>query len=128
MVGPGAACFTVDPDRGLDGTSDFLLSRSPEQLIVLAPVLAIVEAKADNIKSGLGQCVAAMVAAQVFNARAGNGISVVHGVVTTGSVWKFLRLEGQTVTVDQAECYLDRLGKVLGVLLTILGQEGPTTS
>ena len=47
--------FTVDPDVGLGGVCDYLLSLSPLQLFVQAPVVAVVEAKNDNIKSGLGK-------------------------------------------------------------------------
>ena len=48
--------FTVDPEVSLGGVCDFLFSLSPLQLIVQAPVVAVVEAKNDNLK--LGQCVA----------------------------------------------------------------------
>jgi hypothetical protein len=58
--------FTVDKDRGLNGYCDFLVSQSPEQLFINAPVIAIVEAKNDNIMSELGQCVSEMVAAFMF--------------------------------------------------------------
>ena len=44
----------MDFEKGLRGTCDFLLSLSPLQLTVQAPVVAIVEAKNNNIKSGLG--------------------------------------------------------------------------
>lgn len=77
--------FDVDPASGLNGTCDFIVSRAPEQLLIRAPVLAVVEAKNDNIKGGLPQCIAEMVAAQVFNAREENAIYAVYGVVTTGS-------------------------------------------
>ena len=60
--------FNVDPERGLTGFCDFLVSRSPRQLTIEAPVFALVEAKNDNIQSGLGQCVAEAIAAQIFNA------------------------------------------------------------
>src|SRR5262249_55046754 len=78
--------FDVDPERGLTGTCDYLLSRSTEQFYITAPVLTIVEAKRDSIKDGLGQCVAEMVGAQLFNQREETGISVIHGIVTTGSI------------------------------------------
>ncbi len=52
--------FTVDPSQGLNGTCDYLLSLSPEQLTIEAPVVTVVEAKNDNLKSGLGQCMAEM--------------------------------------------------------------------
>jgi hypothetical protein len=36
--------FTVDPEVGLNGVCDYLLSQSPEQLVIQAPVVVIVEA------------------------------------------------------------------------------------
>ena len=59
--------FDVDPVRGLTGYADFLLSRSGSQLVLTAPVVVVVEAKNDNLSSGLGQCLATMVAARCFN-------------------------------------------------------------
>ncbi len=112
--------FDVDPESGLNGVCDFILCRGPEQLVIEAPVLAVVEAKNDNVKAGLGQCIAEMVAAQRFNEREGTGITVVHGAVTTGSNWRFLKLAGNVVQIDKAEHYLDRVGKILGILGAIL--------
>jgi hypothetical protein len=63
--------FTVDPALGLKGFCDYILSRSREQYYITAPVAVIVEAKNENIIAGLGECIAAMVAAQLFNQRAG---------------------------------------------------------
>jgi hypothetical protein len=37
--------FNVDPNRGLVGFCDFLISQSPSQLIIKAPVAVIVEAQ-----------------------------------------------------------------------------------
>jgi hypothetical protein len=59
--------FNVDVSIGLNGVCDFLISCSPEQLTVEAPTIVIVEAKKSDLKSGLGQCIAEMVAAQRFN-------------------------------------------------------------
>lgn len=59
--------FNLSPENGLTGFCDFLISKSSEQIIIKAPVIALVEAKNDNIQSGLGQCIAEMVAAQLFN-------------------------------------------------------------
>jgi len=61
--------FTVDKDRGLTGYCDFILSRSIEQFYLEAPVVTIVEAKNENITGGLGQCIASMYAAAIFNER-----------------------------------------------------------
>jgi hypothetical protein len=108
--------FTVDAERGLNGNCDFLISRSPELLIVKAPVIAIVEAKKENINSGLGQCIAEMLAAKIFNEREGNEITTIYGAVTTGDRWKFLKLEGQAISVEIGEILLSNLGKILGIL------------
>lgn len=45
--------FTVDADKGLSGYVDYLLSRSPEQLEIEAPVVIVEEAKRDNLNEGV---------------------------------------------------------------------------
>ena len=108
--------FTVDSDLGLNGSCHFMISRSVEFLIVSAPAILIVEAKKENINAGLGQCIAEMYAAQLFNEREGNQVSRIYGVVTTGEIWKFLMLEGQSVQIDLLEYFLNQVDKILGIL------------
>jgi hypothetical protein len=112
--------LTVDPAAGLAGTCDFLLSRGEEQLMLTAPVVAVVEAKRDDLHEGLGQCVAAMVAAQIFNQREGSDIPAVYGAVTTGTVWTFLCLAGRTVTTDLREYTFTQPARLLGILLAMV--------
>ncbi|MBH8563215.1 hypothetical protein I8748_13640 [Nostoc sp. CENA67] len=112
--------FTVDPAQGLNGNCDFIISRSPELLVINAPVVTIVEAKKENINAGLGQCVAEMVAARLFNEREGNNIKTIYGTVTTGTNWKFLKLFEQVVEIDLGEYYINNIGKILGILSSIL--------
>src|SRR5439155_25767773 len=109
----------------LAGTAHFIISRSTEQLYITAPVIVIVEAKCDSIKDGLGQCIATMVGAQLFNEREETGIGVIHGMVTTGSIWQALRLEGPKVWIDQREHYIEQPGKLLGILLQMVGFPAP---
>ncbi|NJR74895.1 MAG: hypothetical protein HC773_17190 [Scytonema sp. CRU_2_7] len=109
--------FNVDPTQGLSGFCDFLLSASGEQYFISAPVVTVVEAKNENIIAGLGQCAATMVAAQIFNQRAGNDIELIYGVVTTGTSWKFLTLEQSTVCIDSIEYYIKEVDKILGIFL-----------
>jgi len=108
--------FTVYSEQGLNGNCDFLISRSSELLIISAPVILIVEAKRENINLGLGQCVAEMYAAKIFNEREGNEISPIYGVVTTGEIWKFLKLEGQVIDIDLSEYFLNEMNKIMGIL------------
>jgi hypothetical protein len=111
--------FDVDKDRGLSGVCDYLLTRSPERFFLSQPVVAVVEAKREDIPSGLGQCVAAMVGAQTFNERAGLAPAPVYGAVTTGNNWRFVKLEGDVTFIDRREYYLDQVGKILGILVAM---------
>ena len=71
--------FNVDKEQDLHGVCDFLISLSGEQLAVSAPVIALVEAKNENIKAGLAQCIAEMLAARLFNEQQGNTIDTIYG-------------------------------------------------
>ncbi len=113
--------FNVDAALGLTGFCDFLVSRSTEQLMIEAPVLALVEAKNDNIASGLGQCMAEMIAAQMFNQQKGHPIESIYGVVTTGTNWKFLRLRDRAIELDLNEYFLGDLAKLFGILQHCVG-------
>ncbi len=112
--------FNVNVEQSLNGFCDFIISLSPLQLLIEAPVVALVEAKNDNIKSGLAQCMAEMVAAQIFNQREGNDIPKIYGAVTTGTAWQFLELESQNVTVDLEEYPINNLPKILGILTSFV--------
>jgi len=113
--------FNVDPEDGLSGRCDFLFSRGPQLPYVTAPAVCIVEGKNESIAGGLAQCAAEMVAAQRFNQREGNGIDTIHGVVTTGDNWKFLRLHGSVLAIDLHEYLLGQVDRILGILLHIVG-------
>jgi hypothetical protein len=108
--------FTVDISKGLNGYCDFIISRSKEQLTINAPVIIIVEAKNENIKDGLGQCAAAMLAAQIFNEEEGNEITNIYGAVTTGDIWKFMKLVGNDLFIDLDNYYIKEISKILGIL------------
>jgi hypothetical protein len=109
--------FNVDIEKGLSGYCDFLISASREQFFISAPVITLVEAKNENIIGGLGQCVAEMVAAQIFNQRQGVNIPVIYGVVTSGTAWRFLTLNGNQVCIDLVEYYIKEVDKILGIIL-----------
>ena len=109
--------FSVQPDVDLTGYVDFLISRSPEQLYVKAPTVFLVEAKKEDLKPGLGQCLAEMVAAQRFNQQQQQPISTIYGTVTSGTVWRFLKLEGQTATIDLTDYPLPPVERILGFLV-----------
>lgn len=105
--------LNVDPDLGLNGVCDFIISQSPEQSYLKAPVVLVVEAKKEDLKGGIGQCTAEMVAALKFNDLHHNNIDTVYGAVTTGTLWRFLKLHRATLTLDLNEYPLSPLGKTI---------------
>ena len=109
--------FKVEPDAQLTDYVDFLISRSPEQLYIKAPAVVLVEAKKEDLKPALGQCVAEMVAAQRFNQNKQQPINAIYGTVTSGTVWRFLKLEEQEVTIDLTDYPLPPVEQILGFLL-----------
>jgi hypothetical protein len=108
--------FNIDSEQGLNGICDFLISNSEEQLFISSPVVTLVEAKNENIMGGLGQCIAEMIAAKIFNEQEGNQIPLILGVVTSGNIWKFLQLKGQEIAIDINEYYLKDIAHILGIL------------
>jgi hypothetical protein len=108
--------WEADASRGLNGYCDFVLTRGESQYVLSAPFVAIVEAKNDLIRTGLGQCIAAMFGAQVCNERGNRPIPRVYGAVSTGSAWKFLQLEASALTIDVPEYYIDNPPKIMGIL------------
>jgi hypothetical protein len=102
----------------------FILALSPPVPRLRARLVTIVEAKKNDIEAGLGQCVAQMVAARLFNERADQHLPAVFGCVTTGETWQFLRLEGDIVAINRTRFFINTVGLILAALRAILAQEG----
>jgi len=112
--------FDVDASLGLNGMCDFLLSRSSSVLEIQAPAVLIVEAKQENLKGGIGQCVAEMVAAQRFNQARHHPLPVLYGAVSSGTQWRFLKLDELVVTIDLTDYPLPPVDQILGFLVWML--------
>ena len=115
--------FNVDADADLTGVCDFMISLSPRQFSLKAPIIMLVEAKKDDMLIGLGQCVAEMVAAQRFNAKEGNNIAYIYGTITSGIDWIFLKLAGKTLYIDMAAYQIAQCDKILGILTSMVEQK-----
>lgn len=112
--------FDVDKKRGLAGYCDFLFTLAPRTMEIRAPIVSVVEAKKEDIPKGIPQCLAELVAAQIFNAEEERNIDTLYGVVTTGEVWKFLRLRGTNATIDTDDYFLNQPEKIVGIILSML--------
>jgi hypothetical protein len=108
--------FNIDRKLGLAGYCDFLLSKSPHQIAIYAPVLNIVEAKHEDLSEGVAQCLAEMHAARLFNEKQGNPTPIVYGATTSGTAWRFLSLNGTSAEADLTEYHINDVAKILGIL------------
>ncbi len=115
--------FNVDKEKGLNGFCDFIISASSEQLMLCSPIVAVVEAKNENIIGGLGQCIAEMVAAKIFNELENDeSVKRIYGVVTTGTTWKFLKMDVMDVYIDLDDYPIENPDKIIGILLAMVSQ------
>jgi len=112
--------MNIDKERDLVGFCDFIISKSPEQLFLSTPVITVVEAKNENIMNGLGQCAAEMIASQIFNEQDGTTLSKIYGVVTSGNLWKFLKLEGNKIYIDLDDYSIKEVSKIIGILCSMI--------
>jgi hypothetical protein len=117
--------LNVDKSKKLKGFCDFIIGGTPQQLFLEQPLITVVEAKKDDLHSGLGQCAAEMVAAQLFNQ---NAEKPIYGVVTSGTNWLFLRLIQQKLLIDLHEYPLGDASGVLGILWGMVASFGAEKS
>lgn len=115
--------FSIDAEDGLTGACDFLVSLSPAQLHLEAPIVILVEAKKEDLTAELGQCVAEMLAAQRFNTEKGNDIPRIYGTITSGTDWRFLKLEAQSLHIDIEVYQIAQCDKILGILASMVEQK-----
>jgi len=111
--------FDVLPEKALKGRCDFLFTKH-FSLNIVAPVVAMFEAKDDNVDNWYGPCGAEMYAARIFNEQKNEPYRIIYGAVTDGYEWVFLRLEENLLLIDSERYYLQDLPRLLGALQTII--------
>jgi hypothetical protein len=108
-----------DVTVGLSGECDFIVAHGEQLPIFRAPVMTLIEAKKNDVESGLGQCAAQLLGARLWNERHETQIETLYGCVTTGEAWQFLRLYENQLTIDSTRYYINDLEQILGVLAWI---------
>lgn len=108
--------FNVASDKGLKGVCDFIISSNPNAAEIESPIVCVFEAKDYNIENWYGQCGAEMYAARLFNENEGNNIQTIHGAVTNGFTWQFLKLEESTLYIDTQRYGIINLPQLLGAI------------
>jgi hypothetical protein len=110
----------ADKEKGLNGECDFILSFAKQSYELECPIFCLIEAKDDDIETNVGQCVAQMLGARIFNEKDELKVNTIYGCVTTGENWQFLKLVDNQIFLDSKLYYLDRLENILGVLQAIV--------
>lgn len=103
-------------DSELYGEPDYLISALPEGVVerlVTKPLLAVTEAKKEDFTKGWGQCLSGMIACQKLNQRAD---ITVYGIVSTGIIWEFGKLEGNVFVKHPLPYSISEPGRVLGLI------------
>ncbi len=110
----------IDEKRDLSGACDFFLAKHPRKEVMQAPIITLAEAKDEDMDYGRGQCLAQMYAAQVFNEQKGKPQPFIYGCAVTGGEWKFMKLSGKQLFVDNKTYYLTGLSQILGIFHHII--------
>lgn len=110
----------ADRSRGLVGECDFMISRNTGSFAINMPILAVIEAKRDNLEAGVDQCAAQLYGASLINQGLGYPVPVYYGCVTNAREWLFLKFQHTQYSIDNRRYQLDRLPELLGVFQHIL--------
>ncbi len=109
-----------DKKQGLNGEIDFIFSRIPWTLKPKNPLLCVTESKLGLVDKGVDQAAAQMLGVRYFNQKHDYKDIAVHGVVTDGKSWRFLKLDGNNLFVDRTDYSTTDLSLLLGVLQEIM--------
>ncbi len=112
--------IVADKKLGLNGELDFVIARKPWTRKPENPLLCVTESKLGLINSGVDQATAQMLGLRVFNQNQGYEENIIHGAVTDGTSWRFLKLEGKTLFIDLTVYSTEKLPLLLGVLQEIV--------
>lgn len=110
----------ADKTKGLSGECDFILAKDTGSFDINTPLFTIVEAKKNDVEIGIPQCAAQMLGARIYNKVYGNEVNKIYGCVTTADDWIFLKLEGNTVTIDIDKYYLGKIEELIGVFQSVI--------
>jgi len=110
--------FDVDKQRSLNGSADYLICQSDNTYTVVAPVIAMVESKRNDVADGLGQCIAELYAAALFNQKRKQPQNLLYGIVSNGRDWLFGEYDvpTHTFTYNPNPFSWQNLPAIIGIL------------
>lgn len=111
--------LNVKPEDDLNGPCDFFFSAIPDAYLLEAPIVSLTEAKDEDLDYGIAQCTAQMIAAQIFNEQNNTPVAAIWGCSTTAIEWKFIKLENNTLYIDETSYSTVKLEELLGAFQMI---------
>jgi len=118
--------LNADSNTDLIGECDFIISLRGDTYSLESPIIAMVEAKDNDIDLGIPQCIGQMLGALKFNEDDGKPIDTIFGCVTTGTEWQFLKLQNNTVYVANELYYIKDINNLLGLWQGIIDYYKPS--
>ena len=112
--------LNIQPENNLNGACDFFFCASPDAYLLEAPIIALAEAKNEDMDYGIAQCSAQMIAAQLFNRREERAIEHIWGCATTAHEWRFLQLHDNQLYIDSETYFLQPIATLLGAFAQII--------
>jgi predicted metalloendopeptidase len=110
-----------DKKLGLNGLTDFIFASTPMTSLPNTPIfLLIKQSKSANLKTVYPKAIAQMLGIRYFNKIRSSDIETIHAVVTDGTTWHILKLEGNNVLIDKHNYSTENLPLLLGVLQEII--------
>ncbi|TGO02725.1 hypothetical protein PN36_20070 [Candidatus Thiomargarita nelsonii] len=103
--------YNVDEEKGLVGEPDYLIAPKTKYGAMARPSLCVIEAKKDDFDDGWAQALSEMVASSLL------GTHICYGIVTTGAIWQFGKLEKSVFVIDSR--YLSATTELQRVFNTI---------
>jgi hypothetical protein len=110
--------LVADAAAGLTGTCDFVIGRGQQLPRLISPMVVAVTAERDDLMRGYGPCIASMVGLQRVKQPAPE--ATVFGIVTTGTLWKIMRLKNSLLYHDSQMYIVSPPDKLLGALVAMI--------
>lgn len=117
------ADLSADENKELSGECDYILSKGKQKLEVDGPLICMIEAKDQDMKRAIPQCIAQMEGARLHNQHHHKDIAMIWGCVTTGMEWLFLRLENKIAYIDTKRYSIVKVEEILGALQQIINSD-----
>lgn len=86
---------------------------------IYIPSLVIVGAKKNVLEMtySISRCIEQMIMIQEYGTKHKSLFSAIFGIVTTGTLWRFVKLEGKNITIDRKLYRSDNLQELWNVLV-----------